>query len=292
MLPAAGELARAARPHQWVKNVLVFVPLVLAHVRDTHAWASAALAFTAMCLAGSGAYIVNDIADAGADRLHPLKKQRPFARGAIGARLASLFAALLLIAGLVVAWSISLPVAAAVLGYIALTFAYTFWLKTILAADVLLLVGLYCLRLLVGGTATGIVISPWTLAFAMFLFLSLALMKRHAELHNLQAAGASAGTRRGYRTEDKPAVASLGAASGMTAVLVIALYVNGDDVRKLYSHPNLLFAICAVVLLWIVRLWLLANRGEIGEDPVLYAVRDPWSLALGAVAVAVLLAAS
>ena len=292
MLPHVREIARAARPHQWVKNVLVFVPLVLAHAREGRLWASAAWAFAAMCFASSGAYLVNDIADAGADRLHPLKKDRPFARGAVDVRMGAVLAALLLGVGLAIAYAVSFPVGVAVLGYVALTFAYTLWLKTILAVDVLLLAGLYCLRLRVGGTATGIVLSPWTLAFAMFLFLSLALMKRFTELHNMRAAGTAASRRRGYRTDDMPAVAALGSASGMTSALVIALYVNGEDVRRLYSNPNLLFGISAVVLLWIVRLWLLANRGEIGEDPVLYAVRDPWSLGLGVAATAVLIAAS
>lgn len=200
-------------------------------------------------------------------------------------------AALLLACSLALAFSISMSVGIATLSYVAITSAYSLWLKTILAIDVLLLAGLYCLRLQIGGLAANIAISPWTLTFAMFLFVSLALMKRYAELHNARIAGVVFNTRRGYRVDDLPAIASLGCASGMTAVLVIALYVNADDIRRLYARPDLLWGICVVVLLWIMRLWLLTNRGEMHEDPVLYALKDRWSIALAFAAGALLLAA-
>jgi 4-hydroxybenzoate polyprenyltransferase len=243
-------------------------------------WAQAGIAFLAMCLASSGAYIANDLIDLEADRLHDTKRHRPFASGRLDGRFGAASAVVLLAGAVAVAASFSLPLATAILGYIALTFAYSLWLKTMLAVDVLLLAGLYCLRLEIGGLATRIAISPWTLTFAMFLFVSLALMKRYAELHNARSSGVAVALRRGYRVEDLPAVSMLGCASGMTAVLVIALYVNGDDVRRLYSWPNLLWGICAVVLLWIMRLWLLTHRGEMHEDPVLFALKDSWSIAL------------
>jgi 4-hydroxybenzoate polyprenyltransferase len=280
------------RPHQWVKNVLVFAPLVLGHARDLDVWQLAVVAFAAMCAAASGAYIINDILDVDADRAHPLKRERPFAAGRLSATASAAVAVALLAAALALGFLLSYEVAAAVLGYVALTFAYSLWLKTVLAVDVLVLAALYCIRLLVGGVAASIAISPWTLAFAMFLFVSLALMKRYAELHNLLASGETLPVRRGYRTSDRPAVAALGAGSGMTSVLVIALYVNGEDVRRLYAYPNLLFVIGAVVMLWIMRLWLLASRGEMHEDPVLFAIKDPWSIALAAVAAAILAGAA
>jgi 4-hydroxybenzoate polyprenyltransferase len=285
------QLLRAVRPHQWLKNLLVFVPLVLGHAARAEAWAHAGIAFLAMCLASSGAYIVNDLVDLDADRTHPTKRHRPFASGLLNQRFGGAMAAVFLTGSLVLAFTLSAPVAAAVLGYIVLTFAYSLWLKTVLAIDVLLLAGLYCLRLQVGGVAANIQISPWTLTFAMFLFVSLALMKRYAELHNARASGDVLNSRRGYRVADLPAVASLGCASGMTAVLVIALYVNAEDVRGLYGRPGLLWGICAIVLLWIMRLWLLTNRGEMHEDPVLFALKDSWSIALAAAAGILLLAA-
>ena len=276
----ATQFLYAVRPHQWLKNLLVFVPLVLAHAWSLEMWAQAGIAFLAMCLASSGAYIANDLIDLEADRRHDTKRHRPFASGRLDGRFGAAAALVLLAGAAAVAASFSLPLATAILGYIALTFAYSLWLKTMLAVDVLLLAGLYCLRLEIGGLATGIAISPWTLTFAMFLFVSLALMKRYAELHNARSSGVAGARRRGYRVEDLPAVSMLGCASGMTAVLVIALYVNGDDVRRLYSWPNLLWGICAVVLLWIMRLWLLTHRGEMHEDPVLFALKDSWSIAL------------
>jgi 4-hydroxybenzoate polyprenyltransferase len=288
---SAAQVLRAVRPHQWLKNLLVFTPLVLAHVRTWHEWASAGIAFVAMCLASSAAYLANDIVDVEADRAHPVKRGRPFASGRLSVRTGAVLAIICASGGLGAAALGSTGLALAVLVYIALTFTYSLWLKTILAVDVLLLAGLYCLRLKIGGLATGIAISPWTLSFAMFLFVSIALMKRYAELHNARNGGDVTGNRRGYRLEDLPAVASLGCASGMMAVLVIALYVNGEDVRRMYSFPNLLFGISAVVMLWIMRLWLLTNRGEMHEDPVLFALKDRWSVALFFAAGAILIAA-
>ncbi len=288
---AVTSLLYAVRPHQWLKNLLIFVPLVLAHVARPEAWAQAGIAFLGMCLASSGAYIINDLIDIEADRIHPAKRHRPIAAGLLSSRLGAMMATLLLLCSLACAFSLSIPVGTATLGYVAATFAYSLWLKTILAIDVLLLAGLYCLRLQIGGLATNIAISPWTLTFAMFLFVSLALMKRYAELHNARNTCAVFNGRRGYRIDDLPAIASLGCASGMTAVLVIALYVNAEDIRRLYTRPELLWGICIVVLLWIMRLWLLTNRGEMHEDPVLYALKDRWSIALAFAAGGLLLTA-
>ncbi len=288
---AATSVLYAVRPHQWLKNLLIFVPLALAHVVRPEAWAQAGVAFLGMCSASSGAYVINDLIDADADRKHPTKRHRAIAAGLLSRGTGAAMAALLLGFSLAFAFSLSVPVGIATLSYVAITFTYSLWLKTILAIDVLLLAGLYCLRLQIGGLATSIVITPWTFTFAMFLFVSLALMKRYAELHNARTSGAVFNGRRGYRVDDLPAIASLGCASGMTAVLVIALYVNADDVRRLYTRPDLLWGICVVVLLWIMRLWLLTNRGEMHEDPVLYALKDRWSIALAFAAAGLLLAA-
>ncbi|HYP13717.1 MAG TPA: UbiA family prenyltransferase [Bryobacteraceae bacterium] len=275
---AAPPWVAALRPHQWTKNLLVFVPLVLAHVFTLEGWLLAARVFAAMCLASSSAYLINDILDRKADRTHTLKRHRPIAAGSIGVTAAAGVALLFAAASLLLSASLSRLALAAVGIYLGLTLTYSLWLKRALAVDVFVLTALYCLRVLIGGIATGITISPWTFSFSMFIFLSLALMKRYAELFNARSGPGILSTRRGYVLDDMPIIASFGVASATTAILVVALYVNGDDVRKLYSKPDLLWLICLVVLLWITRLWLLTNRGSMHEDPVLFAVRDPWSL--------------
>jgi len=291
--PAWRLFLRALRPHQWVKNLLVFVPLILAHqLAHRDALARAGVAFLATCIAGSGAYLVNDLLDLKADRLHATKRGRPFASGDLSPVTGWLFAPGLMAAGLAIAWLAHAAAAGALGIYLAASLLYSVWLKKVLAVDVILLAGLYCLRLLIGGAASAIELSPWTVAFSVFLFLSLALMKRYSELHGLKTRhGEEAVERRGYAVADMQSVCSLGTASGMTAVLVIALYVNAAEVRTLYGHPNALWLVCVIVLLWITRLWLIAGRGELGEDPVLFAVRDPWSVALGALSGLVLLLA-
>jgi 4-hydroxybenzoate polyprenyltransferase len=285
---------QALRPHQWVKNLLVFVPLILHHqLNQADSLLRAGLAVLATCIAGSGAYLLNDLLDLEADRLHARKRGRPFASGNLPLETGLLLGPVLMGAGLTIAW-LARPAAAVVLGaYLAASFLYSVWLKKLPAVDVVLLAGLYCLRLLIGGEASAIPLSPWTVAFSMFLFLSLALMKRYSELHGLKTRqGEEAAGRRGYTVADMQSVSSLGTASGMTAVLVIALYVNAAEVRTLYGHPNVLWLVCVIVLLWIARLWLIAGRGELGEDPVLFAVRDPWSVVLGALSGLVLLLAA
>ena len=291
--PAWPLYLQALRPHQWVKNLLVFVPLILAH-QLTHmdSLLRAGLAFLATCIAGSGAYLLNDLLDLGADRLHAAKRGRPFASGGLPLEMGLLLGPALMAAGLTIAW-LARPAAAGTLcAYLAASLLYSIWLKKLPVVDVVLLAGLYCLRLLIGGEASAIPLSPWTVAFSMFLFLSLALMKRYSELHGLKTRqGEEAAERRGYAVADMQSVSSLGTASGMTAVLVIALYVNAAEVRTLYGHPNVLWLVCVIVLLWIARLWLIAGRGELGEDPVLFAIRDPWSVVLGALSGLVLLLA-
>jgi 4-hydroxybenzoate polyprenyltransferase/phosphoserine phosphatase len=282
---------RAIRPQQWAKNLLVFVPVVLGHQFAVAIWLKAALCFAALCLAASAAYMCNDLLALEADRKHALKSHRPLASGELPLEHGILLAAGLAAAAAFLAWVCSPPTLAIITAYLVMTVLYSVWLKKLLAVDVLVLSGLYCFRLFAGSVATRITLSPWTLAFAMFLFFSLALMKRYTELRNLQTEDPAAAERRGYRPEDMPLIAAFGAASGMTAVLVVALYLNSQNVRHLYSRANVLWAVCPVVMLWLTRLWLLANRGELHEDPVLFALRDRWSLSLGALAATAILIA-
>lgn len=286
-------LIQALRPHQWVKNVLVFVPILLDHrLLDAETMTRGVLAFGAFCLAASGAYVLNDLLDREADRSHPTKRYRPFASSALPAALGYALAPLLI--GLSVAVGAALGVTeflALLLLYIALTTAYSTYLKRIAVLDVLLLAGLYTLRVLAGIAASGVRFSTWLLAFSTFLFLSLAFLKRHGEVSTLHPDSPAGSRRRGYLTGDVEWLRTMGAASGYLSVLVLALYLNSDQVVVLYRKPEVLFLVCPLLLFWTGRMWLLAHRGRIHEDPIVASARDPSSYVVGALVGLVLYAA-
>ena len=286
-------LVRALRPHQWVKNLLLFVPILLDHkLTQPEVVGRGAMAFAAFCLAASGAYVLNDILDLKADRSHPIKRHRSFASGALAPRVGYLVAPALIGASLVVgAGLLASGFLALLLLYIGLTTAYSAYLKRIVVLDVLLLAGLYTLRVLAGITASGVRFSTWFLAFSTFLFLSLAFLKRHGELSTLAAHPAPAVRRRGYLPQDMEWLRTMGAASAYLAVLVLALYLNSDEVVKLYQKPAVLFLVCPLLLYWTSRMWLLAHRGRINEDPIVAAARDPSSYVVGLLVLLVLYAA-
>jgi 4-hydroxybenzoate polyprenyltransferase len=291
--PPSAALVRALRPHQWVKNLLVFVPILLDHrLKEPEVLARGAMAFVAFCLAASGAYVLNDILDLEADRGHPIKRNRPFASGALSPRAGYLLALALVGVSLVVGSALVAPgFLALLLLYIGLTTAYSAYLKRIVVLDVLLLACLYTLRVLAGITASGVRFSTWLLAFSTFLFLSLAFLKRHGELSTLAAHPTPAVQRRGYVPQDMEWLRTMGAASAYLAVLVLALYLNSDEVVKLYRKPAVLFLVCPLLLYWTSRMWLLAHRGRINEDPIVAAARDPSSYVVGALVLLVLYAA-
>jgi 4-hydroxybenzoate polyprenyltransferase len=289
-----GALNRALRTYQWVKNVLLFVPMLMAHeVRDADLWLHAALGFAAFSLAASFGYVVNDLADREADRQHPTKRHRPFASGALSPAFGYALAPALLLGAFAVA-GLALPPAflVALAAYLITTVAYSFALKRMPVTDVLVLAGLYTLRILAGGAATGVVVSEWLLAFSMFFFLSLALLKRFAELKRLAVEPERSLHGRGYRGEDLALLRNVGATAGYLSVLVLAFYVTSPEVVELYEHPALLWLVGALLLHWITRVWLLAGRGRVHDDPILFAARDPGSYVVGALAAAILLAAS
>jgi len=275
-------LLKALRPHQWAKNLLIFLPLLLSHDITARGLAMALLAFCSFSLAASAAYIVNDLLDIEADRRHPRKRLRPFASGDLSA-----FTGLCIVVacqGLALSGARFLP--AAFLGwllfYLATTLAYSSYLKRLALVDVLVLSGMYTLRLLAGGAATHTPISHWLAGLAIFLFLSLAFVKRFAELENLRASGAPPKNGRGYVVADIQQLRSFGTASAYAAVLVFALYISGQDVIKLYRNPGRLWLITPLMILWLSRVWLLASRGELDEDPVIFAITDKMSLLIGA----------
>lgn len=279
--PLSG-LVRALRPQHWAKNILVFVPLLTGQAWwDAIGWALSFGAFMALCFTASAQYLVNDAADIAADRRHPRKRNRPFASGALSPFLALPIAAAMFATGL---WFASLAhVLPQVLLYVVVAGLYTFWLKRLTLVDVFVLASLYMLRMVIGGDASGYYPSQWLLAFASFFFLSLALVKRAAEVDTMKADL----NRRGYRAGDGPMLKRFGVAAGMISALLLALYLQQPENIARYAEPAFLWALPAVVTFWLARVWLKVERGEMHDDPLMFAVKDPMSwfvFALGAAA--------
>ena len=288
-------LAKALRPLHWAKNLLVFVPLVMAHeLTNREKLAQAMLAFTSFSLCASGVYVLNDLFDLEADRLHPIKRARAFAAGELPLWMGSLLFPLLLAGGLAIGAALSGLFFATMGIYAAATTLYSVFAKREPIVDVLLLTGLYLLRILGGGVATNVPVSPWLLAFSMFFLLSQAFTKRQAELIGLPADenGQVASPKRNYITRDIDLVQQFGVTSGYLSVLVLALYINGREVTSLYRHPQLIWLACPLLLFWISRLWFITNRGQMNEDPVVFATRDPVSYLVGLIMLLILFAAS
>ena len=284
-----GRYLKALRLHQWLKNLLVFVPLVMSHqFRDPLLVAQAAIAFVAFGLCASSVYLLNDLLDLPDDRRHPTKKTRPFAAGSISIVNGVLLIPLLL--GSAFALASLLPIEfVGVLGlYYVVTLAYSLRLKRSALVDVLTLAGLYTIRIIAGGAAVSVELSFWLLAFSMFLFLSLALVKRFTELLTMQQQDRSQSSGRGYTTTDLESLSQFGSASAYMAVLVLALYINSDDVQTLYARPELIWLLCPILLYMVMRIWLLARRDELHEDPVVFVIEDRRSQLLAIVAAALL----
>jgi len=283
---------KALRLHQWLKNLLVFLPLLTAHlVLAPDALLHSCMAFAAFCLCASGVYLLNDLLDLDADRRHPRKRLRPFAAGALPLVAGLVVTPMLTLAAFVLALAISKLFAAALAVYLVMTLAYSFLLKRIAMLDTVVLAGLYTIRIIAGTFALRLDVSFWLLAFSMFLFLSLAMIKRYTELRTLLSTGDSRSAGRGYAVEDLPMVQSLGGASGYMAVLVLALYINSTASEALYRHPTVLWLLCPLLLYWISRAWLIAHRGAMHDDPVVFAVSDRTSRLLLVLAVIVVIGA-
>ena len=286
-------LMRALRPHQWVKNLLVFVPLVTAHrIHDDMAMRASLLAFAAFSLAASGAYVLNDLADLDHDRRHPQKRARALAAGDLPLWAGALLAPLLLALAFALASPLQGRFVAELACYVVATMAYSMWLKRLVLVDVFTLAGLYAIRILAGAAAIPVPVSHWLLVFSLFMFLSPALVKRYAEFSGLARRDAAKAPGRGYATGDRTVVGLMGVVCGQLSVLVFALYITSPEIRVLYARPELLWVACPILLYWVARVWLLAYRDELHEDPLVFALRDPASLALGVATLAVLAAAT
>ncbi len=273
---------RALRVHQWLKNLLVFIPLLASHrMFDPAALVAAAAGFLAFGLCASGVYLLNDLLDLPSDRQHPRKRLRPFAAGTLPLLQGALLAPLLTLAGLVLAWWAEPKFAAVLAAYYALTLGYSLRLKRVVMLDVILLAALYTVRIIGGTVVIGATLSFWLLAFSMFIFLSLALLKRYVELSAMLADGKISAAGRGYAVDDLPLLQSLGAAAGYLAVLVLALYINSPESVTLYQHPQVLWLLCPLMLYWVSRTWVIAHRGGMDDDPVVFAATDRVSQVVG-----------
>ena len=282
---------KALRMHQWAKNLLLFVPLLTAFSFLPGDLAVMALAFLCFSLAASATYIGNDLWDLGNDRKHPRKRLRPFASGALPVTLGVAAAVLLLGTSFALAFLVKPAFAAMLLAYVVLTTAYSWFLKERVLVDVLMLSLLYTLRIVTGSVAVGIHTSSWLLAFSLFLFLSLALVKRCSELQLLQSRGQASAHGRDYRVVDLAVLWPMGLASALCAVVVLGLFINAPETRERYAAPDLLWGLVALMIYWLGRLWIKTARGEMDDDPVLYALKDRGSRMVVAAMVGVALCA-
>ncbi|MFB3905122.1 MAG: UbiA family prenyltransferase [Acidobacteriota bacterium] len=280
---------REMRVYQWVKNVLVFLPLIGAHrLTDPLLLGNVLLAFVSFSLCASAVYTINDLLDLKADRLHPEKRTRPLAAGDLTPQAGVLLAILLLSGATVPALLLSTRFFAVLACYFLLTLGYSLAFKKQPVLDVLVLAGLYTTRVFAGELATAVKVSEWLLAFSMFIFLSLSLLKRYSELVSKDTQEQVATNGRGYRVADSGMLASLGGAAGYLAVLVLALYINSSAVSMYYSRPRFLWLAAPVLLYWISRIWILAGRGEVHHDPIVFSFRDRITYVIAAMIAALL----
>lgn len=282
-------LVRALRPHQWIKNLIVLVPVIAAHqLGDAPTVLRSGMTFVAFCLAASSVYLLNDLLDLDADRHHARKRNRPFASGELPLQFGLVGAPVLLVAALGLSAWLSFQFAFVTAIYFVVSTAYSWRLKQVPLLDVLFLAGLYTLRLVAGHVATGVAWSNWLLAFSMFIFLSLALMKRFQEIQDVREQNGHEVKGRGYTAHHHGLVVTLGVASGVAAVVVLGFYVASDKVVELYAHPRLLLLACPLLLAWIGRVWVLTYRGEMHDDPTAFAFKDWASYLIGALMLVVM----
>jgi 4-hydroxybenzoate polyprenyltransferase len=282
-------LLKALRPHQWLKNFLVLLPIVTANaLRDTGAWVGGLAMFLAFCATASAIYVVNDLTDLDADRAHPRKRRRPFASADLPVIIGVIIAPGLLGFGL--ALGLSVGAVEVIAAYALSSLLYSFWLKELPLVDIFTLAFLYTVRLYGGGEASGYRLSPWLLACSIFLFLGLSTIKRVAELMDLRRTDLKSSLRRGYRTDDIGILQTMGVAASFVSATVLALFVQSDSVAARYSHPEYLWIVVPLLLFWQCRLWLATTRGYMHDDPIVYAARDrvSWLTAVAALVVFIL----
>ncbi|MBV8753812.1 MAG: UbiA family prenyltransferase [Hyphomicrobiales bacterium] len=279
---------QALRLHHWSKNLFVFVPVLLGHAYVEQAKVLAAgAAFLILGVLVSAGYLINDIADLDADRQHESKRHRPLASGRISRRTGITVAIAMIIVAFAAAIALSRDFAVLLLVYFLLTVGYSLWLKKLALIDVAAIATMLTLRIAAGGAVTGIGQSPWLLSFSMAFFLSLALAKRHCEIRQVAFSGAGAVAGRGFHGDDWPLTLTFGVGAALTSVLIMLLYLANDAAPSgFYPRQGWLYVVPAAMLIWLMRVWVLSHRRELHDDPVIFALRDPASLVLGAAVIA------
>lgn len=290
--PFSQSLWRALRVHQWAKNSLIFLPLLLAHALGVTTFLQSLVAFICFSLVASSTYIFNDLLDLDADRVHASKRRRPFAAGNLSAAFGTALALVLFVSGIAISLTMAHQFVGWLLTYCAVTTAYSLYFKRQVIVDVIILSALYTLRILAGAAAAQVPISDWLAGFSIFFFFSLALVKRFSELDNLRSRAAVPSNARGYLVHDLEQLRAFGTASAFASVVVFTLYINNLEVRQLYHHPQRLWLLTPLLIWWLSRVWLRAARGQMHEDPVVFALTDPASLVAGVVAFLIALTAS
>lgn len=287
-----GKVLKAMRVYQWVKNVLVFVPLLTSHrFVDGDAVIASIMAFFAFSLCASSVYLLNDMLDLESDRRHERKRHRPFASGQLSLMTGMILTVVLLAAAVSIAVFLPAKFMLVIACYYLLTLAYSFVLKKLLLVDVFALASLYTSRIMAGGAAAMIPLSSWLIMFSITIFLSLAFLKRYAELDDKQRAGGTSAAGRGYYTEDISILRSFGTSSGYLAVIIMAIYLNSPDSNLLYSHRSALWGVFAALMFWISWMWMEAFKGKMHDDPIVFALKDRTSIAaIGAIILFMLIA--
>jgi len=283
-------IIESLRVHQWSKNLLLAVPAIVGQVAASPGVPQALLmAFLAFSLAASGNYLLNDLIDIEADRRHPEKRHRALAARTLPVTWAAVIAPVLIAAGVGLAFAfINRPFALMLVAYVMLAIAYSKFFRRLLVLDVMTLASLYTLRLVAGGAAVDVAVSSWLFVFSMFFFVSVAFAKRLTELDSRASVREELDPSRAYIAADRSAFATIGPASGMLAVLVMALYVSTDSIRAHYASPDFLWILCPLLLYWVLRLWIFTLRGELHHDPVVFALQDRASYVVVAAVLAVL----
>ena len=263
------------RTYLWVKNFLIFLPLILAHkFLDVNLLLKALVAFFSFSFLASSVYIINDIMDVESDRIHPSKKNRPIASGAVKISSALKVAFILMPLSFIISIFLGKEFLFVLLTYFITTSCYSFYLKKIMLVDILILSLLYTVRIFAGGVALNIYLSPWLFMFSLFFFFSLACAKRYSELYAVRNNLQDEIKGRGYQAQDLEQIQIFGSSSGYIAILIFALYIQSDISMKLYKTPSFFWALCPIMLYWISRVWLLSHRGQMTQDPIIFALKD------------------
>jgi 4-hydroxybenzoate polyprenyltransferase len=281
-------LIAAVRGHHWFKNVLVFLPIALAHRLGPASFFRTLAGFVLFGMSASAIYVLNDLLDLHSDREHPWKQKRPFAAGDISIPGGFLISFVLLAVALPCAFILSHGFFAVLVGYIVLTMWYSLRLKSIVLLDAMVLSAFYSIRIWAGALLTATPLSHWFLSFSLFFFMSLAMAKRYSELLGAKDLVESGRSGRGYRGTDSAVLMNLGVASGFSAIVIFSLYVNSTDVTVLYRRPEVLLLLAPLLAYWLSRVWLQAHRGELHDDPITLALRDGCSYAVAAAAAVIL----